>query len=64
MKIYIEKDNKTIEIKFSGKLLDLLKKLKINPETVIVVCGNTLITLDHKLDNSDEIRILSVVSGG
>jgi sulfur carrier protein ThiS len=42
----------------------LLNKLKINPVTVIVSRNNELILGDEKLKNDDEIRILSVISGG
>ena len=42
----------------------LLKKIDINPETVLVVRKDELLTEDRKLRNEDEVRILSVVSGG
>ena len=64
MKIYIEKDDKTLELKFEGNTKELLKKLKINIETVIITRNNELISEDEKLKNNDSIKILSVVSGG
>jgi len=66
MKIFIEKENKWIdmEIKRETKVIDLLKRLKINPSAVIVVKNNELITEDSKIKNNEKIRILSVVSGG
>ncbi len=64
MKIFIEKTGQRQEMKFDGTAASLLKKLKINPEAVLVIRNNTLITEDEKIENSDEIKILSVISGG
>lgn len=64
MKVYIEKEDKTIDLAFKGSAQQLLKKLQINPVTVIVVRDNTLITLDTKLQLSDSITIKPVLSGG
>ena len=64
MKIYIEKDEKEIEIKFQGTVKDLLLKLKINSETVIVVKNKELISEETLVNNTDNVQILSVISGG
>ena len=65
MKIYIEKENKNLNIKnnkFTGKTL--LENLKINPSTVILVKNDEVILEDEILEDNDDIKILSVVSGG
>lgn len=60
-----EREHTTKNITFSGKtLFDLLKQLKINPEVVIVVRKNEVITEDEILHDQDTIELLSVVSGG
>jgi sulfur carrier protein len=64
MKIFIEKEKKEIKRKFQGRVKDLLKELGINQETVIVVRNGELITEEDIIKESDELRILSVVSGG
>jgi len=51
-------------MRFSGNVLELLYKLKINPETVIVTKNGTLVTEEDSLADSDDIEILQVVSGG
>ncbi|MFW5852746.1 MAG: MoaD/ThiS family protein [Nanoarchaeota archaeon] len=63
MKVYIERTNenknctaKTVE--------DLLKTLEINPDTVLVSKNNQIVLPDEKLSDTDEVKILSVVSGG
>lgn len=64
MQVFIEKEHKTIELKFTGTAQQLLKKLAINPETVIVVKNNKIITEEVSIKNVDNVKILSVVSGG
>ncbi|MFH1771094.1 MAG: MoaD/ThiS family protein [archaeon] len=64
MKIFIEKDKKNIEKKFSGKVSSLLKTLKINSDTVLVVKNGELITEEDSVKDSDMVKILSVISGG
>ncbi len=64
MKIFIEKENRHAVIKFSGTASKLLEKLSINPESVLVVKNNNLIAEDEKVGNDDEVKILSVISGG
>jgi len=43
---------------------DLLRELNLNPEAVIVVRGDTLLTGDRIIGPGDEIEILPVISGG
>ncbi len=64
--VFIDKKNKNmaIELNKASTIYDLLKKLSINPVTVIVSRNNELVLEDEKLNNNDKIRILSVISGG
>ncbi len=65
MKVYIEKDNRSLNVdkkKINGG--DLLKFLKINPSSVILVKNDEVVLEDEIFENDDEIKILSVVSGG
>lgn len=66
LSVYIDKENKNLRLELeSGSIVsDLLKKLGINPVTVIVSRNNELILEDEKLENNDEVKILSVISGG
>jgi sulfur carrier protein len=64
MEILIEKTGKLIKLRFEGKVSLLLSKLKINPETVIVVKNDELITEDDSLLDKDKIKLVSVISGG
>lgn len=42
----------------------LLKRLKLLPENVLVVCNGQLVTEDHRLAPEDVVKIVPVVSGG
>ena len=64
MEVYIEKTGKIKQIMFEGKVRSLLQKLNINPETVIVVKNNELITEEDLVKNKDKLKIMSVISGG
>ena len=66
VRIFVDRNNldKTVELDDKSTVSDLLNELKINPVTVIVSRGNELILEDEKLNNNDEIKILSVISGG
>ena len=64
MKVFIEKTNTEKKINFEGTVKLLLIKLKINPEEVIVVRNEELVSEVELLNDKDDIKILSVVSGG
>ena len=64
--IFVDRNNlnRTLELDKNSIVSDLLKSLNINPVTVIVSRNNELVLEDEKLKNNDEIKILSVISGG
>ena len=64
MEILIEKDNKKINMRYTGKVGGLLQKLKVNPETVIVVRNGELLADDDQISEPDKIKLMSVISGG
>jgi len=67
MKIQVtfEKDQSIKEVSIEGNtVLDLLNHLAINPETVLVVKNNEVITEHEILSENDCLELLSVISGG
>lgn len=64
MKVFIEKENKNVNINFKGSVKDLLKKLDINIETVLVICDDEILVESDVLSDDNIIKIISVVSGG
>lgn len=54
------------ELEVSGRRLvgKLLDELGLNPESVIVLRGEELLTRDELVQDSDTIEIVSAISGG
>ncbi len=63
MKVFIEKSQKTVDCK-PDLVISVLKNLDINPQTVLVVKNGVLVPEDEVLIEDDEIKVLSVISGG
>lgn len=64
MKLFIERSNQEKEITFEGTVSELLKHIKVNPETVLVSRNDELLTDTDIVSSPDIVKILSVVSGG
>jgi sulfur carrier protein ThiS len=63
LKIYIEKEEKTVKIQ-AITIAQALKKLKLNPTTHLTTVNNELVTESFKPKEKDKIKILPVISGG
>lgn len=59
-----ESKEKTIELGSNSTVKDLLNKMEINPVTVIVSRSDNIIPEDEKLNDKDNIKLISVISGG
>ena len=60
-----ERDNTLQTIIFTGKTVrELLRQAQVNPETVIVVRNDEVITESDNLEDRDHLELLSVISGG
>lgn len=64
MKIYLEREDKEVELDFEGTVLELLRRLKINHHTVVVDINGIIAENDDKISKGDLVRVLDVVSGG
>ena len=64
MQIYLEHEDETISMDYEGTILDLLKKLKINKNVVVVDVNGKIAEHEDTITNKDKIKILDVVTGG
>ncbi|MCX6814962.1 MAG: MoaD/ThiS family protein [Candidatus Aenigmarchaeota archaeon] len=66
VKVFLEKENahKSMEIPKDHTIESLLKRMKINPQTVIVSRNGEVVTEQEILDDKDELKIFSVKLGG
>ena len=60
----IEFRNKTWEVKGGTTARDTIKKIGLDPESVLVVVNGTLVTDDFILKEADQIKLIAVISGG
>lgn len=53
-----------VDIPKNSSVKELLKKISINPTTIIVTRNKEVIDEDAKLNDDDKLELLSVISGG
>ncbi|HZQ88254.1 MAG TPA: MoaD/ThiS family protein [Acidimicrobiales bacterium] len=64
MKVVLRNPRREVEMKGPLRVHRLLERLDINRESVLVVRGDTLVTGDALLEDTDEIEVRPVISGG
>lgn len=52
------------EYPYRRKVSSLLRDLNLDPDTVLVIQNNALLTADERLDPKIEVEIRPVISGG
>lgn len=64
--VFIQRENKkiTVNLQKGATVETLLKKLKVNPEVVLVARNKQIILGDTPLQEKDSLELLSVISGG
>ena len=64
MKVLLRNPRREVEISGPRTVAALLQQLELNPESVLVIVGDDLVTHDARLDESATIEIRPVISGG
>jgi sulfur carrier protein len=64
MKVLLRNPRRELEVEGPVTVSVLLERLDVNPESVLVICGDTLVTRDARLADDDIIEIRPVISGG
>ena len=66
VRIYIERENKfeEISIKEKTEIKVLLDKLNISLSSIIISKNNEIVLEDEFVEDSDDLKLFSVVSGG
>ena len=57
-------ERKEVEVKGNRPLGGVLEELGLNPETVVAVRGEELLTLEDEVREEDTLEVLSAISGG
>ena len=61
--VFLEREDKEETVNVNS-ITEIFEKLNVNKDTVLLVKNNELITEDEPLNENDEIKLLSVISGG
>lgn len=64
MRVRLRNPTRELEVRGPMPVYRLLEELGVNRESVLVVRGDTLVTGDVTLADSDEVEIRPVISGG
>jgi len=64
VKLSRAKETKEIQLETESTVNDLLKKMNLKPDTLIVMSDNVPIPIDNALKDGQEVTIIQVSSGG
>ena len=64
MKVLLRNPRREVEVEGPIVADVLLRRLEINPETVLIICNGTLVPRDTRLVDTDEVELRPVISGG
>lgn len=64
MRVILRNPKRELEIEGAATVTALLRRLEVNPESVLVIAGDELVPKDARLDGIDVVEIRPVMSGG
>lgn len=64
MKVILRQPRREVEVDGVGRVSDLLRRLDIVAESVLVIRGDELLTVEDRLGDDDVIELRPVISGG
>jgi len=64
MKVLLRNPRREVEVRGPTTVASLLERLELNPESVLVIVDDELVTRDARLADNDAVEIRPVISGG
>jgi sulfur carrier protein len=64
VKVLLRNPRREVEVAGPITVRALLASLELNPESVLVIVGDELVTNDARLTDDDAVEIRPVISGG
>lgn len=65
MQVKVKIQEKIEKVEFNGEIIeDLLKKMNINTESVLIKRNGKFVPVEDKIKNMDEIEVINIVSSG
>jgi sulfur carrier protein len=64
MKVVLRNQGREVELRGRRRVRELLTELGVLPETVLVIRGRDLLTVDEVVGEDDVLELRPVISGG
>lgn len=64
MKVILRNPVREVEVSGRRRVRELLAELHVLPETVLVIRGRDLLTIDEVVSEDDVVELRPVISGG
>ena len=64
MKVILRNPRREVDVAGNRRVKEILRELAIVPETVLVICGDALVTADRIVRDDETIELRPVMSGG
>jgi sulfur carrier protein len=64
VKVLLRNPRREVEMRGPMTVAALLDRLELNPESVLVIVDDELVTRDARLGDGDAVEIRPVISGG
>jgi sulfur carrier protein len=62
--VHLHNPKRDLQVPGPVRVKDLVMRLGLNRESVLVIRGDSLVTGDATLDDADDVEIRPVISGG
>ena len=64
MRVILRNQGREVQLHGRRRVRELLAELGVLPETVLVIRGRDLLTIDEVVAEEDEVELRPVISGG
>jgi sulfur carrier protein len=64
VRILLRNPNREVELEGPLSVREVLRRVGVAPEGVLVIRGDTLLTSDVRLEDADRVEVRPVISGG
>jgi sulfur carrier protein len=64
VKVKLRNPDREVDVAGSRRVREILAELSIDPDTVLVIRGRSLLTREDRVEEEDLVEIRPVISGG